>query len=155
MKNPGKIAIWAVIGIAVLVIGFMAFSPAEGTVENVDARRLADLVASGVRVIDVRTEGEYAAGHIAGAELVPIDRFAQAAATWDRTVPLAVYCATGQRSTTAVNHLSGQGFEKVYHFNAGLVAWSGTLERGATAAAPAPEPTASALPVVYEFFTDT
>ena len=50
---------------------------------DVNAQKMQELVDQGVRVVDVRTEGEYVVGHIPGAELVPMNQVPAAAATWD------------------------------------------------------------------------
>lgn len=151
MNFVRKYAVWAVFGIAVIAVGLLVFRPVEG-VENVDATRTAELAAAGVRVIDVRTSSEFEAGHIAGSENVPINEFASVAGAWDRGEPLLIYCATGARSASAVQWLSEQGFETVYHFNAGLVAWAGPLVQGPAVEAPAIEP--AGVAVMYEFFTE-
>ncbi|MBS3975021.1 MAG: rhodanese-like domain-containing protein [Actinobacteria bacterium] len=151
MSSVAKYAVWAVLGVVVIVFGLLLFRPVEG-VENVDAARTAELAAAGVRVIDVRTSTEFEAGHIAGSENVPVNELASVAEGWNRGEPLLIYCAIGDRSASAVQWLSEQGFETVYHFNAGLVAWVGPLERGPAVESPAIEPTGVA--VMYEFFTD-
>jgi rhodanese-related sulfurtransferase len=53
------------------------------------ARRLRD---GDVVVVDVRPEAEYAAGHIAGAVSVPIDRLAHHVATLPPDVEVVAYC---------------------------------------------------------------
>jgi rhodanese-related sulfurtransferase len=91
--------------------------------------------------------------HVPGAENVPMDALASQAAGWDRSEPLLVYCTTGARSSQAVQYLQAQGFETIYHLDAGLVAWEGQLERG-TEVAPMPDGVSTAgTPVMYEFFT--
>jgi rhodanese-related sulfurtransferase len=112
-----------------------------------------ELAAEGVRIVDVRTVGEFEMGHIAGAENVPISGFEGAAGTWDTAQPIAVYCTTGERSITAVQLLQSMGFETVYHFNEGLVAYAGELEGGQTVAQ-APIDETLETPVLYEFYTD-
>ena len=79
----------------------------------------------GVNIVDVRTEKEYAAGHIKGAILV----------TWGDDFkeqlnykgikpckPVAVYCRSGRRSMAAAKALAQMGF-KVYNLSGGIVAW--------------------------------
>lgn len=145
---------WAIVAAVLAVAAFIALRPGT-TVKNVSAVQVDELAASGVRVIDVRTPAEFNAGHIPGAELVPIAEFASVAPKWDREKPLLIYCATGERSSSAVQLLSELGFQTIYHFNAGIVAWTGTLEQGTTAATvPEGTPDALSTPVMYEFFTD-
>ncbi|WP_354638270.1 rhodanese-like domain-containing protein [Kitasatospora camelliae] len=65
-----------------------------------------------VTVIDVRSPGEYAAGHIPGAHNIPLDRLHQALPALreaaDRGTVTAV-CASGNRSRTACEQLSAAG----------------------------------------------
>ena len=152
-----KIAIWVGVAIVLVVVGFLVFKPAGGGsgVVDVDAQEMQELVDEGVLVVDVRTEGEYQAGHIPGAELVPINDIPAVSQGWDKTEPIAIYCATGSRSIEVVNYLAEQGFETIYHYASGIVTWEGEVESGAPAvAAPAPAET-SGIPVMYEFYTDS
>lgn len=119
----------------------------------VDAAELRELQADGVRVIDVRTAGEFAGARIPGAENVPIANAAATAEAWDRTAPVVVYCATGERSAVVAETLRTMGFEEVYDFAGGMAAWDGEVEYGTVAAAP-PAVTTSGTPVLYEFYTD-
>jgi rhodanese-related sulfurtransferase len=124
---------------------------------------MEQLVADGVRVVDVRTEGEYAAGRIPGSENVPVAQIEVASSTWDKEEPIAIYCATGSRSASVVDYLAEQGFSTIYHLDAGIVTWAGEVESGAAAAVPTEQPTedpaaaeeSSEIPVMYEFYTDT
>jgi phage shock protein E len=69
-------------------------------------------------VIDVRTEQEYAAGHIAGAVNIEHTKIAQeiakADASKDDTVIL--YCQSGRRSATAQATLKKMGFLHVENY---------------------------------------
>ncbi len=101
----------------------------------------------------MRTVGEFEAGHIPGAENVPIDQLTSVATTWDRKQPVVVYCATGARSLNAASWLAANGFETVYNLKDGIVAWEGDVTSSGTASTPA-EVTPTSRPVVYEFFTE-
>jgi len=152
MKNS-KMIIWALGALVVVAIAFLVMRPAGG-VKEVDAAELQDLLGQGVRVIDVRTAGEYATSHIPGAENVPINTLESVVESWDRSQPIAVYCAVGDRSASAVEYLTAAGFSTIYHMSEGMVAWTGEVEQG-TAVAAAPESVETAgMPVMYEFFTD-
>lgn len=151
-----KTIMWVIVGVAVAAAAFFLFRPAGGGgVQNVDAAEAAAAIAKGdVRVIDVRTAGEFQMGHISGAENVPIDQLAASMGSWDRSQKLLVYCATGARSATAVQTLSGAGFTDILHLAAGIQSWQGELEKGQAAADPAPSGVPSGTPVMYEFYTD-
>lgn len=88
-----------------------------------DSNRLIDNVNP--LIIDVRTEGEYRQGHIPGAELLPVQIFAdnidQLAEYKDEDILL--YCASGNRSTVAAKMLIDAGFTKVYNMRYGIGEW--------------------------------
>ena len=164
-----KWIIWVVVAAAIVGVVFLLTRPAsnEGTgaigsgssgqgIVDVDAAKVQELADAGdVRVVDVRTAGEYEAGHIKGAENVPVDQVANAVRDWDRNAPLLVYCATGARSSSAVSQLQSMGFKTIYHFADGLVAWQGALDTGGSQQTAQSEPVkTSGTPVMYEFFTD-
>jgi phage shock protein E len=63
-------------------------------------------------LVDVRSPGEFAAGHIAGAINVPLDRLPQEVAQTlpEKNQPLVVYCLSGARSGVAVQWLQQNGY---------------------------------------------
>ena len=145
-----KWIIWAFVAVAIVGVVFLLTRPAsnEGT-------GAIGSGSSGQGIVDVRTAGEYEAGHIKGAENVPVDEVANAVQSWDRNAPLLVYCATGARSSSAVSQLQSMGFKTIYHFADGLVAWQGALDTGGSQQTAQSEPVkTSGTPVMYEFFTD-
>ena len=76
-------------------------------------------------LIDVRTPGEFAQGHIAAAVNVDWngDSFVEkvkAAYLLDK--PLAVYCRSGRRSAAAAKALASEGYT-VYNLKGGYLAW--------------------------------
>jgi rhodanese-related sulfurtransferase len=100
---------------------------------NVDADEAARLLArDAVRILDVRTADEYdSAGHIPGANLLPVDLIAAAPATLPRDgKPLLVYCQHGIRSVTASRFLAAAGFTDVMNLVGGLSNWRGPREHG-------------------------
>lgn len=77
-------------------------------------------------VLDVRTPGEYAAGHLKGAALIPVQ---QLQARMDELVhlkddPILVYCATGNRSTVASKILIDRGFTRIFNLRYGISDWT-------------------------------
>lgn len=64
--------------------------------------------------VDVRTDGEFAAGHVAGALHIPVDEMP---ARWKELRPhrkkrMLVYCRTGRRSGIATRILRANGFAR-------------------------------------------
>ena len=65
----------------------------------------------GARIIDVRTEEEYAAGHLPEAENIPLDTLG--AAQFGKGEKLFVYCHSGARSGRAAAYLKKAGADAV------------------------------------------
>lgn len=149
-----------VLVVAVVLAGLILLSRGlepngAGSVATIDNARLAELVDGGARLVDVRSQGEYDAGHIEGAELVPVETVASVADGWDREQPVVLYCATGARSADAAKVLAGMGFE-VYDLTAGIVSWDGTLSNSVSQQSSGGGRASTAgLPVMYEFSTDS
>jgi rhodanese-related sulfurtransferase len=80
-------------------------------------------------VLDVRTPGEFAQGHLEGAVLVDYlsPGFREEMAGLDKKKTYLVYCRTGNRSTSAMGIMSELGFHSTYHLEGGIKRW---LEEG-------------------------
>src|SRR6185312_8987896 len=76
-----------------------------------------------LRVLDVRREPEWQAGHIAGAAWWPLDRFKVSPPEVDPEAPLAVHCASGYRSVIACSLLRRAGMQNVINVVGGFDAW--------------------------------
>ena len=76
-------------------------------------------------VVDIRTPREFAAGHIAGATNLNFyaTDFAAQLAKLDKSKPYVVHCATGGRSTNAVEDFKKLEFQTLYHLNTGMAGW--------------------------------
>ena len=81
------------------------------------------LSAKNIRVLDVRREAEWMAGHVDRAEWWPLDRFRVAAPELDLNLPLAVHCQSGYRSMIACSLLQRAGFKNVVNVSGGFGAW--------------------------------
>jgi hydroxyacylglutathione hydrolase len=75
------------------------------------------------RIVDVRNDGEWAAGHIEGATHIMGGFLADRANELAGGDPLAVVCASGYRSTVAASVLERAGIAPVYHVTGGMTAW--------------------------------
>jgi rhodanese-related sulfurtransferase len=90
---------------------------------EVTATEAAELIAAGAQVVDVRTEPEYAAGHIAGARHVPLADVQSEAAVLDRERPLVIYCRSGERSGMAADAFAASGWD-AHSIAGGLLQWA-------------------------------
>jgi NADPH-dependent 2,4-dienoyl-CoA reductase/sulfur reductase-like enzyme/rhodanese-related sulfurtransferase len=104
------------------MLGYMADNILSGLTESVQWNELAGRMADGATLIDVRTSGEFAAGHIDGAINIPVDdlreRFAE--------IPkenVIVTCQVGQRGHTASTLLRELGI-KAANLDGGYKTWS-------------------------------
>jgi len=76
----------------------------EATIDD-----LAAALERGETVIDVREPDEYAAGHVPGVLSVPMGRLPGRVAELDRSRPVLVVCASGNRSSAMADVLVAQG----------------------------------------------
>lgn len=61
-----------------------------------------ELVKQGVTIIDVRSKGEYAGGHIKGSVNIPVDQLRNNLSKLkDKNKPIITCCASGMRSASA------------------------------------------------------
>ena len=76
-------------------------------------------------VLDVRTLGEFNAGHIPGAINLDVSApdFKEKAAALDKNKVFLVHCASGIRSVRACQQLSRLEFPKLYNLPGGFKAW--------------------------------
>ena len=89
---------------------------------EVDVDQLAAAVNEGAVVVDVRERGEYAQVHVPGGVLIPMGQLTARMCELDKTVPVYVVCATGNRSSAMTDLLRAAGFE-AYSVAGGTQAW--------------------------------
>ena len=96
-----------------------------GRVERIDVRELQSRDGA-LQVLDVREETEWRAGHIPGSVHTPYHDIHAIPDGVDPARPVAVICASGQRSAVAASLLKAHGAREVIHVVDGGV---GTWER--------------------------
>ena len=76
-------------------------------------------------ILDVRTPSEYNAGHIDDATNVNYNAsdFVQQLNKLDKKDMYLLYCASGNRSSKALNKMKELGFTKIYHLKKGYSGW--------------------------------
>jgi rhodanese-related sulfurtransferase len=87
-------------------------------------RRLA--AGRSARLLDVRTPGEYAAAHVPGAQLMPLDELDAAAFCRERGgdgTPVYVLCQSGGRARRAIERLERAGARGCVLVEGGTQAW--------------------------------
>jgi sulfur-carrier protein adenylyltransferase/sulfurtransferase len=94
-------------------------------VREVNATDAVTLARRGYRVIDVREQSEWDAGHVAGATFLPMrevpERISEAVP--DRDTPLLIHCASGARSARVATWLTEAGYTNVVNMKDLLSRW--------------------------------
>lgn len=76
----------------------------------------AQLIKDGAIVLDVRSKGEYAGGHIKGSVNIAVDQLAaNLSKLKDKEKTIITCCASGMRSAAAKNILKANGYKLVYN----------------------------------------
>lgn len=93
------------------------------SVQELGARLAGD--SQGLTVLDVRSDDEWASGHIAGARHRYAGEIAQGAdiPLDDSTGPVAVICGSGYRSSVANSLLQARGLRNLINVSGGMTAW--------------------------------
>ena len=76
----------------------------------------AELVKNGAIILDVRSKGEFAGGHIKGAINISVDTLSNNLSKLkDKNQPIITCCASGMRSASAKSILKSNGYTQVYN----------------------------------------
>jgi rhodanese-related sulfurtransferase len=89
---------------------------------ELEPERVAEVLAEGWQVIDVREPHEWEAGRIADTRHIPVGRLTAEAATVDRERPVVFYCRVGSRSTLAADAFRASGYD-AYNLVGGIAEW--------------------------------
>lgn len=110
--------ILVVIVVLVATVLYMRFSAVR--VSGSEAR---ELVKKGATLLDVRSPGEFAGGHIDGAVSIPVQELgSRVNELGEKTGQIVVYCQSGNRSAMAKRLLESNGFTNV-HDMGGISQW--------------------------------
>lgn len=88
-----------------------------------ETTKALEMVEEGMKMIDVRKPGEYAAGHVDGTENYSLQDLEEQLHNLDATTEYLVHCKSGYRSMIACSILKKHGFEKVYNVKGGYLAF--------------------------------
>jgi rhodanese-related sulfurtransferase len=70
-------------------------------------------IEEGAFLVDVRTAGEFAEGHVKGSVNIPLDRVQTQLAKFKNKKNIIVFCRSGGRSSQAKSILEQNGFTNV------------------------------------------
>ncbi len=71
---------------------------------------LGEVIAKGAVIIDVRTTGEYAGGHLKNSVNIPLQALSSQMSKLKKDKPIITCCASGMRSGSARSILQSNGF---------------------------------------------
>ena len=112
--------------ITVLCFSFSSILFAQ-TTQNIDATSFNSKLKLNpkAQLVDVRTAGEFAKGHIQNAKNMDVNGsdFRQKVSTLDKTKAVYLYCLSGARSSNAMKTLSSMGFKELYNLSGGMMSW--------------------------------
>jgi rhodanese-related sulfurtransferase len=114
--------------IAVIFASTLALTSCGGEAAAIDLNPTdfqAKAQEAGVVLLDVRTSGEFAAGHIEGAINIDVEgmTFEGEIASLDKSKTYAIYCQSGRRSRIAVETMNEAGFTKLFNLDEGIGSW--------------------------------
>lgn len=102
-------------------------APVEKIMKNVDPREFEYQIQNtpDAVVLDVRTEGEFNAGHIDGAINIDVENenFNDKIKSLDANKTYLVYCQAGVRSLKACSMMQLAGFPKIINLSDGYASW--------------------------------
>lgn len=75
----------------------------------------AELIKQGAVIVDVRSKGEYASGHIKGSVNIPLNTLESGLSKLKKDKPVITCCASGMRSASAKSILKAKGFTDVHN----------------------------------------
>jgi sulfur-carrier protein adenylyltransferase/sulfurtransferase len=97
-------------------------------IHQIDVERARELIdgAEPPVLVDVRERNEWNQGHVPGAVLIPLGELESkiGEAAPDRSRPVILYCASGNRSAFAAKTLEELGYEDVASVDEGFVGWA-------------------------------
>lgn len=93
------------------------------TSQPLTVAEVAELVAEGASLIDVRTDEEWDVSRIPGATHIRLDQLAAQAGELDPGDELVLYCRTDNRSQMAAEALAGAGYNARF-LAGGIKAWA-------------------------------
>ena len=122
--------IYTVLPALLCLLSFVGCNQEENIMKNtyeqitaVEAKEIMDS-EKGYVILDVRTEEEFAEGHIADAILIPDYEITEKAEgiLKDKDQQILVYCRSGRRSKEAASQLVELGYSNVKEFG-GIIDW--------------------------------
>jgi rhodanese-related sulfurtransferase len=92
---------------------------------EITARETAELLKAGkIKLVDVRTQEEFAIASVPGSVLVDQSLAQEIMQTWPKDTAIVTMCHHGMRSLDAAAYMRGHGFTNARSMSGGIDAWS-------------------------------
>lgn len=111
-----------------------ATAPADDgwAAEEISPAQVREQVAAEAQslvILDVRSEEEYADGHVPGALHIPHDELAARLTELEtsKDKPIVVYCRSGKRAAKALTILHEAGFTRLLHLTGDMPGWESKI----------------------------
>lgn len=92
---------------------------------EVTPRDAAELLKQGkIKLLDVRSDQEYAIANVPGSVLVSQTLAQEILQSWPKETPIVTMCHHGMRSLDAAAYLRGHGFTNTRSMTGGIDAWA-------------------------------
>ncbi len=97
--------------------------------KHIDIHHFSNLMSENsenTKIIDVRTSGEFHAGHLPDAMLIDFyaKNFVERIKALDKDTTYLLYCRTGNRSGQTLKLMRNLGFKATYNMKGGMNKWA-------------------------------
>lgn len=120
----------AIVGLWALIVIPSAWGQDVPMFKNVNSQKAASLIETNkanpdFTILDVRTNQEYQAGHLANSTQLDFysQGFAEQLSKLDKDKTYLIYCHSGARSGRSFNLMKELGFKNVYNISKGITGW--------------------------------
>ena len=119
---------WLITALAVLIWFAPSIRARMHGVQGMNPKMLEKAIKDGSKnmvVLDVRTDDEFARGHIKGAKHLPLNKLGDGIKLLSamRKDDVVCVCASGKRSAVAAVWLKKAGFDSVFNLSGGMMRW--------------------------------
>ncbi len=125
-RGPASsIRTWSIVALVLVVAAgaYLLLRPRTGLPSEVQASQAHEMYQAGATFVDVRTQAEWAQGHIAGSLLIPLEELPSRLTELPKDKDIVVVCRSGVRSKEGTTVLKQAGFTRVTCLSGGLQAW--------------------------------
>jgi rhodanese-related sulfurtransferase len=105
------------------MLGYIADNRLNGSLKTVQWHEVADLVAQGAVLVDVRSQWETSRGMIPGAVAIPLNSLRERLADLPKDQRVILYCRVGQTAHTGTLLLRNLGID-AFNLDGGYLTWA-------------------------------